>query len=98
MSPQQDPDNDPNRGRIQRKAKDVINYFKKLKEEGWEFFKSDRKGHRAYKNNETGEIRYNDNLHHEVECFDRQGRHTVRDPVTDNILNKPQHQFPDWLK
>jgi hypothetical protein len=94
--PNLDPD-DPKKNRIQRTAEDVINYFKNLKKEGWEFFK--KSGHRtAYKNNKTGEIRYNDDLHHEIECFDKRGRHSVRDPITNDFLNKPQHQFPDWLK
>jgi hypothetical protein len=92
-------DGDPKKNRIQRTAEDVVNYFKKLKEnKNWKFHRKDTSGHRAYRNDKTGEIRYNDNLHHEVECFDKCGNHSVRDPVTDNILNKPQHQLPNWLK
>jgi hypothetical protein len=91
-------DDGDKKGRIQRTAEDVINYFKKLKQEGWKFYRSDRSGHKAYKNEKTGEIKYNDNMHNEIECFDKSGRHTVRDPVTDELLDKPQHRFPDWLK
>jgi hypothetical protein len=99
MLPQQDPDNDPKKGRIQKNAEDVINYFKKLKREGWEFHrKSPNKRHTAYINRTTKEIRYNDNLHNEVECFDKRGNHSVRDPITNELLNKPPHQLPDWLK
>jgi hypothetical protein len=97
-TPPEGDDRDPKKSGIQRTAEDVINHFKKLKKEGWEFYKKDKNGHKAYRNNKTGEIRYNDNLHNEVECFDKHGRHTVRDPVTDSILDKPQHRFPDWLK
>jgi hypothetical protein len=93
----QSPHCDPKKERIQRSAEDVFNYVQKMKKEGWEFL--GRNGEkRAYINRKTGEIRYNDNTHNEIECFDSSRRHSVRDPVTDELLDKPRHQFPDWLK
>jgi hypothetical protein len=88
---------DPKKSRIQRTAENVINYFKKLKQEGLEFL--GRNGEkRAYINRQTKEIRYNDDTHNEIECFDSSRRHSVRDPITNQLLDKPQHQFPNWLK
>ena len=89
------------RSRVQRTDTDLTNYFKRLKSDpDWKFYRSDGSGkHKAYKNTKTGEIRYNDNTHKEVECFDSKRRHFVRDCVTDELLlNKPKHSFPDWLK
>jgi hypothetical protein len=91
---------DPKKNRIQRTAEDLEVYFKKLKKDkDWKFYRKsyDRK-HTAYRNDKTGEIRYNDNLHNEVECFTKQRKHSVRDPLTDNLLDKPAHEFPGWLK
>jgi hypothetical protein len=87
-------DEDPKKSRIQRTAEDVRNHFKKLKGEGWEFL--GRNGEkRAYINRRIKEIRYNDDTHNEIECFDSSKRHSVRDPITNELLDKPQHLFPN---
>lgn len=86
--------------RIQRTSVDLLNYFKKLRKlPEWKFFRRSPDGrHKAYRNTHTGEIRYNDDTHNEVECFDKSKRHFVLDPKTETRLKKPAHKFPDWLK
>lgn len=86
--------------RVCRTELDLFNYFQRLKKQAnWRFYRKSPDGkHTAYINSKTGEIRYNDNLHNEVECFDRHHKHSVLDPVTEQVLNKPPHSFPNWLK
>ncbi len=95
-----DPEKEPEKSRVRRTAEDVVNYFKELKRDAnWRYFKSDGRGHTAYRNTKTKEIRYQDFTHNEIECFDKKGDHSVRDAITDQIIpGKPAHPLPKWLK
>jgi hypothetical protein len=102
--PQMDPDDRDRRQqnagrRIQRTRVDVVKYFNELRrnDRRWQYYKGSG-NKKAYRNSETGEIRYNDDMHNEIECFDSSRRHSVLDPITGERLNKPPHDFPDWLR
>ncbi|MDR1528273.1 MAG: hypothetical protein LBS22_01650 [Puniceicoccales bacterium] len=72
---------------IRRTSEDVKGHFKQLKEDrSWRFNKEDK----TYVNKTTGEKRWADYLHNEIEC-NKGNRSWVIDPVTGETLDKKGH-------
>jgi hypothetical protein len=75
--------------RIQRTPQDVTNHFKELKKDpSWVPSKED--GKKVYKNRLTGEKRWPDLFHNEIEC-NNGNKSWVIDPVTGKVLDKKGH-------
>jgi predicted house-cleaning noncanonical NTP pyrophosphatase (MazG superfamily) len=74
--------------RIRRTGEDVTNHFKKLGKDGWE--RSMKDGKKIYINKDTGEKRWADYLHNEIEC-NKGNKSWVIDPVTEKVLDKKGH-------
>jgi hypothetical protein len=73
--------------RIQRTKEDVINHFNELKKDGsWRFNNEDK----TYVNETSGEKRWADYLHNEIECNEG-NKAWVIDPVTGKVLDKKGH-------
>jgi hypothetical protein len=76
--------------RIQRTPQDVTNHFKELKKNEWKVDQIHPKYGKIYKNKSTGEKRWGDFLHNEIEC-NLNGKAWVIDPVTGRVLDKKGH-------
>jgi hypothetical protein len=74
---------------VRRTPEDVKDHFKKLKKsEEWKL--KFRGGRQIYINKGTGEKRWGDFLHNEIEC-NKGNKSWVIDPVTGNVLDKKGH-------
>ena len=84
---------------------DAINYINVLKKgKEWRFLAKKTNEVSAYINRQTGEIRYADVTHGEIECCIKVGSgkfsytHKVIDPIDERVLDKPKHELPIWIK
>jgi hypothetical protein len=74
---------------IQRTPEDVKNHFEKLKGSA-DWVRSKEDGKQVYRNIHTGEKRWPDHLHNEIEC-NKGNKAWIIDPVTGKILDKEGH-------
>ncbi|MDR1528270.1 MAG: hypothetical protein LBS22_01635 [Puniceicoccales bacterium] len=78
---------------IRRTSEDVKGHFKKLGQSG-EWKPEFKDGRRIYINKDTGEKRWGDFLHNEIEC-NKGDKSWVIDPITEKVLDKKGHLFKE---